>query len=324
MPQKPSYIEPTSNVDVESSSNFRALDWDKLKYFYYVAKMGNISHAAQLLNTNQSSFSRQVSALENQIGYPLFSRNRNGVTLTHKGRELYQVVERIFFTIKGFTSRMDKPFHTGQRRKIRIATNHELASYVISSLILEYNKDRPHFIFEVLEINGPIDVVFHNIDIAIQPQVPKENDELWQVIQEPFISLNMGLYASASYLEKKGTPKSIGDLANHSLIISSTFDGYYVKETRGILEILEQIDSKRPKLVFMSNSLECLIEAAQQDKGIVCLSNQLAVVKESNLERILPLLSIQDCQQYIISPKYLKDDKEISGIKMYLRDQLMT
>lgn len=318
MSQKSKNNDTISYIDLETSSYFRGLDWDKLKHFYYVAKIENISHAADLLDTTQSSLSRHVSGLEKHLGYPLFSRNRDGVTLTQRGRELYQIVDRIFFTIKGYTSRKTGSLKPGQRRKIRVATNHALASYIINDLILEYNKDHPEIVFEILELNSPIDVVFHNIDIAIQPEVSKENDELWQVTQELCISLTMSLYASEDYLNKKGIPEAIEDLKDHSIIIPSTFDGYYINGTRKILEVIEQKDAKKPKLVFLSNSIECLIEAAQQGKGIVYLYDQLKIVKESNLQRILLDFVIQYCQQHVVYPKYLKDDKEIMDIKDYL------
>lgn len=322
MNQKSPNIETISYTDLETSSYFRGLDWDKLKHFYYVAKVGNISHAAQLFNTTQSSFSRYISALEKYLGYPLFFRDRDGVTLTHRGRELYQIVERIFFSIKGYTSRTAKPLQTGQRRKIRIATNHALASYVINSIILEYNKDHPDLVFEILEINQLIDVIFHDIDIAIQPAIPKESDELWQVIQEPFFSQKMNLYASDRYLNEYGMPQSVEDLKHHRLIVPTTFGGYFVQGGRRILEIIKQSNGIKPQLVFLSNSLECLVEAAQQNKGIVCLYDQLTIVKESNLKQILPDFVIHDCQQYFIYPKYLKDDQVIMNIKNYIKNNI--
>lgn len=49
MTLKPLNIETDSHIDLEAFSYVRGLDWDKLKSFYYVAKLGNISLNGALL-----------------------------------------------------------------------------------------------------------------------------------------------------------------------------------------------------------------------------------------------------------------------------------
>jgi DNA-binding transcriptional LysR family regulator len=52
------------------------LDWDKLRVFHAAAKAGSFTHAADALNLSQSAISRQVSALEEEVGVPLFCAMR--------------------------------------------------------------------------------------------------------------------------------------------------------------------------------------------------------------------------------------------------------
>ena len=47
-----------------------ALDWDKLRIFHAAAEAGSFTHAADVLNLSQSAISRQVAALEQEVGTP--------------------------------------------------------------------------------------------------------------------------------------------------------------------------------------------------------------------------------------------------------------
>ncbi|MDT2703126.1 LysR family transcriptional regulator [Enterococcus dongliensis] len=52
-----------------------------LRYFWTVAQEGNISRAAKLLNLTQPTLSRQIRELEEQVGVPLFHREKNHLSL---------------------------------------------------------------------------------------------------------------------------------------------------------------------------------------------------------------------------------------------------
>ena len=56
-----------------------------LRYFLTVAKEQNFTKAAEQLNITQPTLSRQLSALEDEIGKALFIRGNRSVTLTETG-----------------------------------------------------------------------------------------------------------------------------------------------------------------------------------------------------------------------------------------------
>jgi hypothetical protein len=74
--------------------------------------------------------------------------------------------------------------------------------------------------------------------------------------------------------------------------------------------------------IFMSNSLECLIEAAQKGKGILCSFDKLAILQKANLHNLLPDLVLDKRQEYFIYPQHLKDDPDIMHIKEFLLRQV--
>lgn len=62
------------------------------RVFQEVAKMGNISLAAQNLYISQSAVSQSIKQLEQQLEVRLFSRSTKGVTLTSEGKTLLEYV----------------------------------------------------------------------------------------------------------------------------------------------------------------------------------------------------------------------------------------
>ena len=72
------------------------MDWDKLRIFHAVAQAGSFTHAGEELNLSQSAVSRQVSALEEDLGAPLFHRHARGLILTEQGELLYRTAHEVF------------------------------------------------------------------------------------------------------------------------------------------------------------------------------------------------------------------------------------
>jgi DNA-binding transcriptional LysR family regulator len=76
-----------------------ALDLKSLRYFVTVARERNVSRAADLLHMAQPPLSRQIRALEEQLGSVLFDRDTRPISLTPAGRLLYahalQVLDRV-------------------------------------------------------------------------------------------------------------------------------------------------------------------------------------------------------------------------------------
>ncbi|MEV6506700.1 LysR substrate-binding domain-containing protein [Streptomyces sp. NPDC051642] len=64
------------------------LDLRKLRYFVAVADRLHFGHAADELHIAQPVLSRQIRALEKDLGASLFTRDRHGVALTDAGRQL--------------------------------------------------------------------------------------------------------------------------------------------------------------------------------------------------------------------------------------------
>ncbi|MGC8483221.1 MAG: LysR family transcriptional regulator [Thermodesulfobium sp.] len=305
-------------LELETDPRFRNFDWEKAKTFYYVAKFGSFASAGRFLNIAQSALSRQIIYLEQHLGCPLFSRHSGGIKLTRKGEELFSIVEMSFLGFKGFTRNTHVKTANGEKRKIRIATTHADAAYILNDLILDYNKEHPELVFEVIGSDQIIDVVLNDVDIAIRPY----DSTVQGVKQEQLFTLEKSLYASNEYIERYGEPQTVKDLKNHRIIAFGHPEIYPYADVNWILR-LGMPEGNFHEPVFTSNSIECLIGAAKKGLGIIASYEKMSILRESKLKKILPEITHEEKQGYFIYPDYLKNDKAILGIKDFLQKKLI-
>ena len=101
-----------------------------LRYFHEVARSGSIAAACERLHVASSAVSRQISALEHEVGAKLFDRQPRGMILTDAGQKLADHVklslleeQRVLADIR---SRSQQTAGT-----IKIATSQGLASHFV-------------------------------------------------------------------------------------------------------------------------------------------------------------------------------------------------
>ncbi len=61
-------MQKKKEIDLEKSSRFRYLDWEKIKTFYYVAKLGSFTKTSEFLYLSQPALSRQISSSQDDAG----------------------------------------------------------------------------------------------------------------------------------------------------------------------------------------------------------------------------------------------------------------
>ena len=79
------------------------IDWDDLRLFLDVARLGGLSAASGTTRLSAATLGRRVTALEKQIGEPLFVRLQTGYRLTPVGEELLRRAEDVESAMQSLT-----------------------------------------------------------------------------------------------------------------------------------------------------------------------------------------------------------------------------
>lgn len=96
-----------------------ALNYNHLRYFWAVAREGNLTRTAEKLLISQSALSIQIKKLEGQLGQDLFERNGRQLVLTEAGRIAFDHAEAIFTTGGDLLATL-KQQSGGQRSILRV------------------------------------------------------------------------------------------------------------------------------------------------------------------------------------------------------------
>ena len=80
---------------ISEEYNFYTMNIQNLRYFAIVAKLENVSRAAELIHTSQSSISKNIFTLEEELGTKLFDRHGKKLVLNDAGKRFLQSCDRI-------------------------------------------------------------------------------------------------------------------------------------------------------------------------------------------------------------------------------------
>ncbi|BEP62202.1 LysR substrate-binding domain-containing protein [Variovorax sp. V213] len=124
-----------------------------LRYFLCIAELGSLSKAADKLDQTQSGLSKQLGALESNLGQPLFVRTGRGVELTEAGTKLHSALAPAFREI-------DRAVESVRRQgvthgTVRLATVHTLSYYFVAEVFSLFVSTHPDVNLSLLSRSSP-------------------------------------------------------------------------------------------------------------------------------------------------------------------------
>ncbi|MEV6052967.1 LysR substrate-binding domain-containing protein [Streptomyces sp. NPDC052107] len=141
------------------------LDLRKIRYFVAVAELLHFGRAAERLHIAQPVLSRQIRALEKDLGAELFVRDSHGVTLTDAGRQLLGDGQQLLAAADGARRRVLRAAR-GPRRllvgfRAGVVVTHALRAFAAAHPDVETNARRVEWDDqERLILDGTVDIAY--------------------------------------------------------------------------------------------------------------------------------------------------------------------
>lgn len=290
------------------------MDWDKLRVFRGVAEAGSFTHAGEVLNLSQSAVSRQVSALEDSLGVPLFHRHARGLVLTEQGEILYRTAREVFAKLAAAEARIsesrERPSGT-----LTITTTVAFGSVWLTPRICDFIELYPDIDLHLLLSDTEVDLSMRQADIAIRMAPPRQPD----LITRHLFSVRTHIYASPAYIQHYGLPRTVEDLDHHRIIVFGTDVRPPVPEINWLTQLGAQgrRSSKARQPVLTVNNIYANLQAVRAGLGLASLPEYIAQ-GEANLVKVLPELKGPLIEGHFVYPEELRHSKRVEVFRDFL------
>lgn len=287
------------------------MDWDKLRIFHAAAQTGSFTRAGEVLGMSQSAVSRQVSALEHELGTPLFHRHARGLILTEEGELLMRAAKEI--TLKLEKVRAQLTDARGEPTGVlRVQTTVGLGSTWLASRLHEYMDLYPGIHLELILADDELDVAMRQADVAVRLRAPTQPD----VIRRKLFTVHFHVYAAPSYLKRFGEPLTTDDIDAHRIVVFGENAPSYLKDMNWLCIAGREPGSARlPTL--SANSVVAIRRAVEEGAGIAMLPDYL-INTESNLVRVLSNQEVPSFDTFFVYPEELRDSARVTSFRDFL------
>ncbi|MDR3472190.1 MAG: LysR family transcriptional regulator [Devosia sp.] len=205
-------------------------DWSDLRAFLAVVRTGRLTVAAQRLQVDHSTLSRQIGRLEAVLKARLFDRRPSGYVLTNAGEWLVKQAEIIESVTIGIQSHLaDRVL--GLAGSVRVGAPEGFSSYFLAPRIGRFSSLHPELEIELIANPRVVSLSKREAEIAVTNFCPKEG----RLYASKMTDYELGLYASRQYLAQHPPPLCREDLRAHTIIgyipdILPTFAHAYLSE----------------------------------------------------------------------------------------------
>ena len=189
------------------------IGWELYRSFLGVLKEGSLSGAARTLGVAQPTIGRHVAALEKALGLALFTRSPTGLLPTDAALALQNHAEAMESTAAAL-ERVAASQGEGVRGVVRVTASEVIGVEVLPPILARLHTRYPELKVELVLTNRVQDLLRREADIAVRMTPPRQES----LVARRVGAVELGVYATREYLERRGTPRNLSELAQHSII----------------------------------------------------------------------------------------------------------
>ena len=256
----------------------------QLETFTTVANHLSFTKASEEMFITQSSVSKMVKSLEDELSVQLFHRAPQ-IQLTDAGKELYRHSVDILSMLNNI------PIEIGnlselKKGKVKIGIPPIIGSSFFPAVIGSFKSEYPEIEINLTEVGSKIileGLDKGNLDVGIVCSYPSEKEDyhIYPLVKSP---LMVGVHADNPLAQKENL--SFADLKDESFVLFKEDFSLY----DSIIEGCNQNDFS-PKIICNSSQKDFILEMVASKMGITCLPHiSCAHVTEQNL-KFIPLVN---------------------------------
>lgn len=281
--------------------------WDDLRVFLAVQRRSSHGGAARLLGVDPSTIGRRMAALEAALGTRVFDRTPSGVTLTPEGATLLSRAARI----EEEALALERELGGADARvtgTVKLTASDGILHYLVLPALEELRRANPGLTLDLRPDTRSLDLARREADIAIRLARPRSTS----LIARRCGRLRQGLYASQSYLVRRGMPRSAADLRQHDFVgFDASLDE--LPQARWLSGMVEE-----PRWTVRASTTTPQVLACLEGAGLTLLGTFVAA-REPRLVPVLPSLHPPDRDVWLVVHQDLRKTARVTAVMEWLR-----
>ncbi|MGJ7546520.1 LysR substrate-binding domain-containing protein [Variovorax sp. LT1R16] len=262
----------------------RPISAGHLRAFEAVARHLNFRAAAEEMALTQSAVSRQIQAMEEEVGVALFLRHTRAVELTGAGAQLLLAVQQSLPRIDGAVRQIRQ---SAGRKSVSLTTFASFASMWLIPRLEAFQRDNPEIDIRIDASDTAVDLDVADVDMALRyappENMPREAIRLFGETLTPV--------ASPWLIKSRPPIKSPADLAGFTLIEAGDAHRSHLEWLTWRRWFEENGQSRaQPKRWLYFNYAYQMVQAALTGQGVVLARSSLIAESLANgdLVEVLP------------------------------------
>jgi LysR family cys regulon transcriptional activator len=240
----------------------------QLRCLTEVARRGlNVSEAAEALHTSQPGVSKQIRALEDELGVQVFVRHgKRLIAITEPGKAVVAIAERMLAEAQNL-KRAGEEYANDQLGTLTIAATHTQARYALPKAVAAFKRRYPK-VELVIHQGNPTQicdqVAAGDADLCVATEMISEYPEL---VSLPVYQWNRCVVVPPKHPLLKETPLSLEKLAEHPIV---TYD--FAFANRSLVQKAFEARGLKPHVVLSAQDSDVIKTYVELGLGVGILA----------------------------------------------------
>jgi DNA-binding transcriptional LysR family regulator len=258
--------------------------------FVRVVEGKSLSAAARAQRLSLPAVSRQLRALEAELGATLLVRSTRRLHVTDAGREWYERSRRVLSEVEDARQAV-RGSSRGVSGRLVVSASLTFGASVIVPRLAKLAERHPQLVIELRLEDQLVDIVAEGVDVAVRAGPPPPDSTAF--VAQPIFSMERVLVAAPRWLRKHGTPREPGQLRSKPCLLQVTLAGNVIPWTLRQRARPDSTLTVEANGQVRTNAPSALCSLALEGAGVAYLPDWLVAphLVEGTLRAVLPAWS---------------------------------
>lgn len=255
---------------------------EDLRVFIIVVRKASFGEAAATLHASPAFVSKRIRLLEEELGVRLLHRTTRRVAVTEQGERIYHWAQRILDEVEHLQQEVDVT-QRQPRGLLRVSTSFGFGRNVVAPALSQLIAQHPALQLRLEVFDRIVDVAAEGFDLDV-----RVGDEIApHLIARHLADNHRVLCAAPTYLQRRGSPRTLDELAAHDCLVIKERDHPF-----GVWKLRAGHQERSVKVTgpLSTNHGEMAVQWARDGHGIVLRSvwDVAADLQSGALVQVLP------------------------------------